>query len=113
MVAEEYIRPVNNNRNTLEFTICKNKYIKDEIKHYLGKNLTGSLYAVITIYEGKGHHLRRMLRFMDTRYPYIKTVLDIPKEELMLKYTNYLIDAGIKVKRINKKTNSMHVTAVV
>src|SRR5699024_17976 len=42
-----------------------------------------------------------------------KTVLDIPKEELMLKYTNYLIDAGIKVKRINKKTNSMHVTAVV
>src|SRR5699024_12354958 len=57
--------------------------------------------------------LTRMHICMDTKYDYIKTVFDIPKEELMLKYTNYLIDAGIKVKRINKKTNSTHVTAVV
>src|SRR5699024_12106649 len=96
-----------------KLNINKNKIIKKKIKLYIEKKMKDSLYSVITIFEGKGHHLRRMLRFMDTRYPYIKTVLDIPKEELMLKYTNYLIDAGIKVKRINKKTNSMHVTAVV
>src|SRR5699024_11561095 len=88
--AKETNKTVNKYRNTLDYTICKNNYIKNENKYYFGKNLKDSLYSVITIFEGKGHHLRRMLRFMDTRYPYIKTVLDIPKEELMLKYTNYL-----------------------
>src|SRR5699024_8430198 len=112
-VAKESSRPVNNDINTLDFNIFKNNYKKDDIKSYFRKNMKDSLYSDINIFERKGHHLRRMLRFMDKRYHYIKTVLDIPKEELMLKYTNYLIDAGIKVKRINKKTNSMHVTAVV
>src|SRR5699024_3294061 len=92
-VAKESSRPVNKYRNTLDFTICKNIYIKYESIYYLRKNLIDSLYSVITIFERKGHHLRGMLRFMDTRYIYIKTELYIPKDELMLKYTNYLIDA--------------------
>lgn len=112
-VAKESIRPVIKYRNTIDFTICKNNYIKDEIKYYFGKNLKESLYSVITIFEGKAHHLRRMLRFMDTRYPLVKTVLEIPKEELMLKYTNYLIDSGIKVKTLNKKANIITVTPPV
>src|SRR5699024_8181604 len=112
-VVKESSRPVNKYRNNLDFNICINNYIKNEIKYYFGKNLKDSLYSVIIIFEVKVHHLRRMHRFMNTTYPYIIKILDITKEELMLKYKNYLIDASIKVKRINKKTNSMHVTAVV
>ena len=112
-VAKESIRPVNRSRNKIDFTICNNFYIKEEIKYYFWRNHKESLYSVITIFEGKAHHLRRMLRFLDKRYPQIKTVLEIPKEELMLRYTNYLIDSGIKVKSINKKTKSVAVTPPV
>src|SRR5699024_11683520 len=66
------------------------------------KNLNDSLYSVITVFEGKAHHLKRMLKFLDKNYPNIKTILEIPKEEIMLKYTNYLIECNIKVKRVNK-----------
>src|SRR5699024_12776246 len=46
-------------------------------------------------------------------YLYIKKKIYYLIEELMLKYTNYLNNVGIKVKKINKKTISMHVTIVV
>lgn len=112
-MAKESIRPVAHNRNTIDFNICKNPYIKNEIKYYFGIHLKDSLYSVITVFEGKAHHLKRMVRFIDTNYPKIKTILEVPKNELMFKYTNYLIDAGIKVKRLDKKTNGLIVTPVI
>ena len=38
-VAKESIRPVNRSRNKIDFTICNNFYIKEEIKYYFGRNL--------------------------------------------------------------------------
>jgi integrase len=110
-IAKESSRPLNRYRNKIDFSFCKNSYIKNEIKYYFGKNLNDSLYSVITVFEGKAHHLRRMLKFLDNNYPNIKTILEVPKEELMLKYTNYLVECGIKVK--SKKTNGTAVTPAV
>ncbi|MED0962372.1 tyrosine-type recombinase/integrase [Bacillus paramycoides] len=107
-VAKESSRRINPYRNRIDFSSCKNSNIKDEIKCYFGKNLQDSLYSVITVFEGKAHHLKRMLKFLDEKYPNIKTILEISKTELMLKYTNYLVENGIKVKSITRN----HTTAV-
>lgn len=110
-IAKESRRPLNRYRNKIDFSFCKNRHIKDELKYYFGKNLNDSLYSVITVFEGKAHHLKRMLRFLDINYPNIKTILEIPKAELMLKYTNYLVECGIKVKSI--RNNGSAVTPAV
>lgn len=110
-IAKESCRPLDPYRSKIDFTICKNNYIRNEIKYYFGKNLNDSLYSVITIFEGKAHHLRRMLRFLDRTFPNIKTILEVPKEELMLKYTNHLVECGIKVKSIT--SNGTAVTPAV
>ncbi|MBD8025576.1 tyrosine-type recombinase/integrase [Ureibacillus sp. Re31] len=109
-IAKESKRPVRKDRNKIDFTVYKNTYIKNEIKYYFGKNLNDSLSSVITIFESKAHHLKRMLKFIDNNYPNIKTILEIPKEELMLKYTNLLIDAGIKVRRVKNESKESVVT---
>src|SRR5699024_7129318 len=101
-IAKESSRPLNRYRNKIDFTFCKNNCIRKGIKYYFGKNLNDSLYSVITVFEGRAHHLRRMLKFLDKNYPNIKTILEIPKEEIMLKYTSYLIECNIKVKRVNQ-----------
>lgn len=111
-IAKESRRPLNRYRNKIDFSFCKNGNIKSEIKYYFGKNLNDSLYSVITVFEGKAHHLKRMLKFLDKNYPNIKTILEVPKEEIMLKYTNYLIECGIKVKTV-KKNNGTAVTPAV
>lgn len=86
-VANESIRPVERGRSTIDFSFCENNFIKNEIKYYFGRSLKESLYSVITIFEGKAHYLKRMLRFFDKRYPDITSVLEVPKEELILKQT--------------------------
>src|SRR5699024_2092239 len=59
-IAKESSRPLNRYRNKIDFTFCKNNSIRNEIKYYFGKNLNDSLYSVITVFEVKDHHLKRM-----------------------------------------------------
>jgi len=108
-VAKQSRRPLNPSRNKINYSFLKNSYIKNEIKYYFGQSLNDSLYSVITIFEGKAHYLKRMLKFIDEYYPHKKTILEIPKDELMIEYTKFLVKCGIKVKVI-KKNNGTAVT---
>lgn len=111
-IAKESIREISPYRQKIDFTISKNSYVKNEIKYYFGKNLNDSLYSVITVFEGKAHHIKRFQNFINKYYANIKSIIEVPKEELMFKYTNYLIECGKQVKRVNKKGNTVVTPAI-
>ncbi len=111
-VSKEYYGQLHPYRNKIDFSCCKNNYLKNEIKYYFGSSLNEGLYSLSTIFEGKAHRLKHMLKFLDEIYPHKKTILEIPKERLMFHYKSHLIENGIKVTSI-RKGNKTAVTPLV
>lgn len=82
-------------RNILDFTICKNFYIKQEIKHYcqhIIENKKNKLSYFVTIMGGLIH----LMNFVNIFHENSKSILDMAYEISVEGFSQYLIERGCK-----------------
>ena len=83
-----------NDRKAVNFSNIKNIYIKAEVKYYSSFGLKNEWWKMSTFIYSSYVYLTLIARFLEMEYPEIKSITEIPYEEIQLKYKQYLVLSG-------------------
>lgn len=83
-----------NDRKAVNFSNIKNIYIKAEVKYYSSFGLKNEWWKMSTFIYSSYVYLTLITRFLEMEYPEIKSITEIPYEEIQLKYKQYLVLSG-------------------
>ncbi|MEK3995917.1 tyrosine-type recombinase/integrase [Psychrobacillus sp. FSL K6-2365] len=89
----EGIDRINEKNRTINFEVFLETSLKNEIKFYLANRVINKSFATSSVFSGIRHSVSRLSKFIQEKYPTLKSFIDIPKESFILNYRTYLINS--------------------
>ncbi|WDU77714.1 tyrosine-type recombinase/integrase [Lysinibacillus sp. G01H] len=101
-------------RKVVNFSYIKNIYIKVEVKYYSSFGLKNEWWKMSSFIYITYPYLKPVVLFLEKEYPKIKSITEIPYEEILLKYKQYLVFSGKPLVKISERRErtSMYITTL-
>lgn len=90
----------------INFDYIENPWLRTELKFFYYFNMVNNVWKPKTVWIRKGTVINNLIGFLDTNYPDISSISEVPLNRAITKYRMYLLEKGIKITTINKKLNS-------
>ncbi|MBY0222527.1 tyrosine-type recombinase/integrase [Sporosarcina aquimarina] len=87
----------------VRFERVENLWLRTELKYFYFYHLNNGIWNAKTVWIRKGTVINRMLDFLDSKYPNIASITEVPIEKAITEYRTYLIEKGVRITTTNYK----------
>jgi len=99
---QERTGKVRSGNRSVDFSKINNHFIRSEIKYYSFYSLTNEMWLFTSFVCMHFHRLYFISTFLDEKYPYITSILDIPYDKSLTEYKSYLVQNNKPLTKVRK-----------
>ncbi|WGV57746.1 tyrosine-type recombinase/integrase [Brevibacillus brevis] len=90
------------------FNKIQQPYIRKELQYYFAKRILSDEYTIRTVFLLYGSITHRLADFLLKKMPTLFSIVDIPKQKLLLQWQSYLSENNLKTSASLKKYNKVY-----